>query len=131
MGFQKLVLKVDANDQKEKQKVLKAVSGLSGIDSLSMELKDQKLTVVGDVDPVEVVGKLRKKNWHAEIISVGPAKEAEKKKEDDKKKEDEKKKTEAEKIQEYWKNYYNHYPYIPQRYVIHSADEDPNSCVIC
>ena len=66
-----------------------------------MDMKEKKLTVVGDIDPVEVVSKLRKV-WHTEILTVGPAKEPEKKKEDGKKddgknkKEDDKKKGQNE-----------------------------------
>ena len=45
-----------------------------------MDMKDKKLTVIGDVDPVSIVGRLRKL-CHPEILSVGPAKEPEKKKE--------------------------------------------------
>lgn len=41
-------------------------------------MKDKKLTVVGDVDPIDLVKKL-KKLCHAELLSVGPAKEPEKK----------------------------------------------------
>ena len=52
-----------------------------------MDMKDKKLTVIGDVDPVSIVGRLRKL-CHPEILSVGPAKEPEKKKEEPKKKED-------------------------------------------
>ncbi|MFS7914265.1 putative heavy metal-associated domain, HMA, heavy metal-associated domain superfamily [Helianthus anomalus] len=69
----KVVIKVDINDNDEKRKALKAVSGLSGIDSLAMDMKDKKMTIVGDVDPVDVIGKL--KNWHADVLSVGHAKE--------------------------------------------------------
>jgi len=56
-------------------------------------MKEKKLTVVGTVDPVKIVSKLRK-YWQADIISVGPAKEPEKKEEPKKeeaKKEEEKK----------------------------------------
>lgn len=102
-----------------------------------MDMKEQKLTVVGDVDPVVVVNKLRK-NWPTEILTVGPAKEPEKKKEGEKKKEDdkpkgeEKKKSESEIYAELIKNHiaYNPY-YLREHHVVHSAEEDPNSCVIC
>jgi hypothetical protein len=53
-----------------------------------MDLKEKKLTVIGDIDPVDVVSKLRK-IWHTEILAVGPAKEEGKK--DEGKKEGEKK----------------------------------------
>lgn len=95
-----------------------------------MDIKEKKLTVVGAVDPVVVVNKLRK-NWSTEILTVGPAKETEKKKEDGKKKEDDKKKekSESEIYAEYIKNSY--YPYLTQYYDVHSAEENPNACVIC
>lgn len=65
-----------------------------GIDEITIDLKGKKLTVIGTVDPVTVVSKLRKKNWPANIISVGPAKEPEKKEEA---KKEEPKKEEAKK----------------------------------
>lgn len=42
-------------------------------------MASHKMTVVGMVDPVSVVSKLRKASWSATIESVGPAKESEKK----------------------------------------------------
>lgn len=70
-----------------------------GIDEISIDLKGKKLTVIGTVDPVSVVGKLRKKSWPVHIISVGPAKEPEKKEEPKKEepKKEEPKKEEAKK----------------------------------
>jgi hypothetical protein len=103
-------------------------------------MKGSNLTVVGLADPVDVVARLRKVAA-AEIVSVGPAKEDKKegdKKEGDKKKDDEKKQ------QVLWYPHpwhaaaaaaaaaqqYHPHPYPPQ-YVVHSAEEDPNSCAIC
>lgn len=70
-----------------------------GIDEISIDLKGKKLTVIGTVDPVSVVSKLRKKSWPVHIISVGPAKEPEKKEEPKKEeaKKEEPKKEEAKK----------------------------------
>lgn len=116
------------------------VSGLkffAGVDSISMDMKEKKLTVIGDVDPVEVVSKLRK-TWHTEIVSVGPAKEEkkdDKKKEDDKKKDDGKKdgnkpKDEKEQIADLIKAYKAYNPHMTQYYYVQSAEENPNACVI-
>jgi len=89
-------------------------------------MKDQKMTVVGTVDPVAVVAKLRSKPFPtAQIFSVGPAKEEKKdgdKKEGDKKEGD---KNDASKLAAYPPP-----PYHPH-YLVHCAEEDPNSCVIC
>lgn len=108
----------------------------SGIESIAIDMKDNKLTVVGDVDPIDVVKKLRKKQWYREILTVGPAKEEkkpdDKKKEEDKKKEDDKKKNLNEQqladlIRAYPYQAYN--PYMPRHYYV-SAEENPNACVI-
>lgn len=64
-----------------------------------MDMKEKKLTVIGSVDPVNVVSKLRK-YWPTDIISVGPAvepKKEEPKKEEGKKEEGKKEGEEGKK----------------------------------
>lgn len=114
----------------------------AGVESVAMDMKDKKLTVTGDIDPVCVVAKLRKL-CHTEIVTVGPAKEPEKKKEEPKKEEpkkegDDKKKDDVVKLNQIaYPNYYYpshlHHHHPIQAYPSHyrSSEEDPNSCVIC
>ncbi|XP_039167970.1 heavy metal-associated isoprenylated plant protein 39-like isoform X2 [Eucalyptus grandis] len=90
----KLVVKVELHDDRDRRKAMRVVSSFEGIGSLSMDSKDNKLTVSGDFDPVKVVNKLRK-SWHTEIVSVGAGKEDDGKKDEGKK--DEGKKEERKK----------------------------------
>ncbi|XP_020586805.1 heavy metal-associated isoprenylated plant protein 39-like isoform X2 [Phalaenopsis equestris] len=87
---QKVILKILAmNDDKTKQRAMEAVADIYGVDSIAADLKDQKLTVIGEMDTVAIAKKL-KKIGKIDILSVGPAKE-EKKVEKKEEKKDEKK----------------------------------------
>ncbi|KAL3615674.1 hypothetical protein CASFOL_041335 [Castilleja foliolosa] len=157
--MKKFVVKLDLQDNGDKRRALKTVAALSGIDEITIDAKAKKLTVIGTVDPVTVVSKLRKKNWPTDIISVGPAKEPEKKdepkKEEPKKdeaakeepKKDEPKKEEEKKDEPKKENekkigpelvvgtampYRQYYPPMNTYYYAHhSIEENPNACVIC
>ncbi|KAG8381331.1 hypothetical protein BUALT_Bualt06G0111300 [Buddleja alternifolia] len=76
-------------DEKTKQKAIEAAADIYGVDSIAADMKDQKLTVIGEMDAVAVVKKL-KKVGKVDIISVGPAKEEKKEEKKEDKKEDKK-----------------------------------------
>ncbi|KAK2653987.1 hypothetical protein Ddye_013843 [Dipteronia dyeriana] len=144
--MKKAVMKLELHDERAKKKAMRTVSGMTGVDSIQMDMKDRKLTVVGDIDPVDIVSKLRKL-CHTEIVSVGPSKEPEKKKEEakkeepkkpeDKKKEEAKKAEEMAQLQKLYQAYYNSHPnymiaqHQPHYFHRSVVEEDPNACVIC
>lgn len=72
--YQKIEVKVNMHCEKCKIAVLKAVTKLSGIDEVLVDLEKQMLVVIGDGDPVCVVTRVRKIGKIAEMISVGPPK---------------------------------------------------------
>ncbi|XP_059661760.1 heavy metal-associated isoprenylated plant protein 39-like [Cornus florida] len=87
MAQKKVVVKMmTMTDEKTKQKAIEAVADILGVDSIAADMKEQKLTIIGEMDTVALAKKL-KKTGKIDIISVGPAKEEKK----EEKKKDEKK----------------------------------------
>uniref|UniRef100_A0A3Q7FEU1 HMA domain-containing protein n=1 Tax=Solanum lycopersicum TaxID=4081 RepID=A0A3Q7FEU1_SOLLC len=61
MAQMKVVMKVlTMSDEKTKQKAIEAAADILGVDSIAADLKEQKLTVIGEMDAVAVVKKLKK-----------------------------------------------------------------------
>lgn len=77
------------NDEKTKQKAIEAVADIYGVDSISADLKEQKLIVIGEMDTIAIAKKLRKLG-KVDIVSVGPAKEEKKEEKKAEKKDDKK-----------------------------------------
>ncbi|QCE08148.1 heavy metal-associated isoprenylated plant protein 39-like isoform X1 [Vigna unguiculata] len=123
----KVVLQVELPDEKTKKKAMKAVSKISGVESVSMEMKEKKLTLIGDMDAVVVVEKLRKL-CYTEILSYGPEKvEKKENKKVEKKEAENKNKDQTQNIADILKTYetyHNHYHYTSY------VEENPNACVI-
>ncbi|XP_068640565.1 heavy metal-associated isoprenylated plant protein 39-like isoform X1 [Aristolochia californica] len=90
MAQQKVVIKLPAMaDEKTKQKAIEAAADIYGIDSIAADLKEQKMTIIGEMDTVAIAKKL-KKIGRVEIVSVGPAKEEKKVEKKDEKKDEKK-----------------------------------------
>ncbi|KAJ8513313.1 hypothetical protein OPV22_003747 [Ensete ventricosum] len=78
MAQQKVVVKLSAmTDERTKQKAMEVVADIYGVDSMAADLKEQKMTIIGEMDPVKIAKKL-KKIGKVDIVSVGPAKEEKK-----------------------------------------------------
>ncbi|KAH9304404.1 hypothetical protein KI387_008808, partial [Taxus chinensis] len=75
--MKKIVLIAAIEDDSSKKKALKVVAGVQGVDSVAVDMKERKITVIGNVDPVYLTSKLRRFGF-TELVSVGPAKEEKK-----------------------------------------------------
>ncbi|XP_057838975.1 heavy metal-associated isoprenylated plant protein 43 isoform X1 [Cryptomeria japonica] len=86
------VVSVEISCCKCKKKVMKIAADIPGVESIKVDGSTNTLTVIGEVDPVQVTTKIRKFKKRAQIISVGPPKSEEKDKDKDgeKNKEDDK-----------------------------------------
>ncbi|CAN8244530.1 unnamed protein product [Cochlearia groenlandica] len=102
------VLNLDIHCEKMRRKAMVVACSLSGVNSVDM--KDSKLTVKGEMDAYMVVKKL-KKICHTEIVTVGPVKEPEKKPKEPEKKNPEPKEPEVVHYYHPYHPYYNGYYY--------------------
>eukprot|EP01018_Ginkgo_biloba_P027497 Gb_25182 [translate_table: standard] len=127
--MKKMVLKLLVEDERSKRRALKAVAGVEGVDSVSIDMKQKTITVIGEADPVYLTKKLRKFGY-TELVSVGPAKEE--KKDDKKPQEKKEEKKDEKKVTPPTIVYVptNFSPYEGYSYNVVS-DENPNACVIC
>ncbi|KAL7587288.1 hypothetical protein Lser_V15G37345 [Lactuca serriola] len=73
---QQVVVKVDIYSYEDIEKAMLEVIHLSGVESVSLmkDTMDVELAVIGDVDPADIVVRLRK-CCYAEIVTTGPAKD--------------------------------------------------------
>ncbi|KAH9304403.1 hypothetical protein KI387_008807 [Taxus chinensis] len=124
--MKKIVLKVAIEDDISKRKALKAVAGVQGVDSVAVDMKEKKITVIGDVDPVYLTSKLRRFGF-TELVSVGPAKEEKKEGE---KKEEKKPQSDAKKQNKPEIEQIVYYQYGPWESTVDN-EENPNACTIC
>ncbi|KAL7131408.1 hypothetical protein ABFS83_12G001200 [Erythranthe nasuta] len=94
---QKTVLRVnDICCHKCKTKLLKAVSGLQGVDKVEVDGAKGTMSVTGDADPYDIIVRTRRKTGKfAEVLSIGP--DDNKKPEENKKPDDNKKPEENQK----------------------------------
>jgi len=82
------------------------------------------MTVIGDIDPVCIVAKLRKL-CGTEIVTVGPAKEPEKKKDEPPKKPEGDQKKDPEPVA-----YLAYHPHMHPYYYVSCVEDNHNACVI-
>ncbi|MGI4370275.1 hypothetical protein ACR2V4_27170 [Klebsiella pneumoniae] len=78
---QKVVVKISMNGHKSRSKALKIAVGIQGVESAALQGQDKdQIEVTGDgVDAVVLTTSLRKGVGPAELVSVSPVKEGDKK----------------------------------------------------
>ncbi|KAH9306034.1 hypothetical protein KI387_010438, partial [Taxus chinensis] len=115
----KIVLRLAIEDDKRKRKALKAAAGVHGVDSVAVDMKEKRITVIGDVDPVYLTSKLKKKGFAELLVIVGPVTEE---KNGGREKGGEENKAEVPKILYVPSSYHYEYSVV--------NDENPSACTI-
>ncbi|GAA0184094.1 hypothetical protein Leryth_007012 [Lithospermum erythrorhizon] len=124
----KTVLKVNISCDQCKRKLLKAVSGLQGVDKVEIDGTKKTLTVTGDADPFEIIQRTKKTGLFSEVVTVGPPQKPNEPKKADEKKDDKKKdekKQHQPHIQMLHPNY-DFYPYPERPQIVYMTRPDPN-----
>lgn len=73
-AMKRIVVRVGLEGDKDTIKAMKAVCSIEEVDSVSPDMDQKRLTVIGFVDPIVVVIKLRK-YWCTELLLVALANE--------------------------------------------------------
>ncbi|KAK2990414.1 hypothetical protein RJ640_011162 [Escallonia rubra] len=135
----KTVLRVDITCEKCKKKLLKAVSGLQGVDKIEIDGAKGTLTVTGEADPYEIIVRTKKAGKFVEVVSIGtppaPPKKPDEKKPDEKKPPEQKKPYQIGQAHIHMPNYYcpvcDRMPMPMPVPVYMTRGEEPNpSCTI-
>ncbi|XP_047327743.1 heavy metal-associated isoprenylated plant protein 2-like [Impatiens glandulifera] len=74
----KTVVSVELLCSRCRLKVMKLISTIEGISSISLDPSKNTATVIGEADPVCIIKNVRKFRKTAQLISIGPVKEEKK-----------------------------------------------------
>ncbi|KAJ3680271.1 hypothetical protein LUZ60_016549 [Juncus effusus] len=120
MSKKSVIAVPNLSSKKTQRSILKIISKFEGIKEVKIDQKKGTVTVVGSVDPVLLVGALRKKKIQANIANVRDSN------------------SEYEKRYQYQDGYeyqdynrgYNYNTYRPVQYIPVAYDNEPSGCII-
>ncbi|RDJ58199.1 hypothetical protein AB723_19645, partial [Acinetobacter baumannii] len=64
------MLRAELNCERCRREAYEAISRVEGVESATVDIKEKKVTVIGDADPACLTMQLRRLGW-AELVSVG------------------------------------------------------------